>query len=63
MSEYTYEHQICSKCKKLNYCILSPEYDDTIFWLCQDCFLWSIGYADKKDKINELFSRIPDIEK
>jgi len=54
-----YEKTLCSKCKKLNYCIMHPDF---MVFLCQECFCWALGYADKKDKLNLLFKKIPDIE-
>jgi len=54
---YDFERQKCRKCGKINFCVLHD-----LDWYCQDCFCWLLGYADKKDKINLLFSKIPDIE-
>ena len=57
----TYETNFdqCNKCHKMNYCII---HEDFLVPLCQDCFCWALGYADKKDKLNLLFAKIPDIE-
>jgi len=60
MTNYEFQYEKCMKCKKNSYCILDL---DLNMFLCQDCYGWSLGYADKKDKINLLFAKIPDIEK
>ena len=61
MTEYNFQHEECYKCHQINYCIEIP-IQKVFGWLCQDCFCWALGYADKKDKLNLLFAKIPDIE-
>jgi len=59
--EYVTELETCSKCKNINYCVLHP---DANVFLCQKCFCWSLGYADHKDKVNEMYKELgmEDIE-
>ena len=54
MNEMTFERQICTKCKKINYCV-QIEQNYKLVWLCDDCFSWSINYmASKKDEIRKI---------
>jgi ribosomal protein L37AE/L43A len=57
--EYQFEKQICTNCKKPEFCIRKD-----LDWLCQDCFSWSVGFAEQKDMINQIMldSKIEDLE-
>ncbi len=61
MTEYNFQYEECGKCHQNNYCIELPIQNNS-GWLCQDCFCWSVGFADEKDKMKLLFKEIPDIE-
>jgi len=57
-----FEYQICSVCRKPQYCIHWENGNLQMVWLCQNDFCWILGFADKKDKVNLLFAELPDIE-
>ena len=59
--EYNVELETCNKCKKICYCIKHP---DALVFLCENCFLWSIGNAQVKDQIAKIYREfgMEDIE-
>jgi len=49
MTEYTFEHEVCSKCKRKQYCILLGK-----AFFCENCFAWTKEYAHVKDEIRKM---------
>lgn len=58
MTEYQFENQKCTDCKKPRFCIRKD-----LDWLCQECFSWAVGFAEQKDVINEIMAeKLEDLE-
>ncbi len=57
--EYQFERQLCSNCKANEFCIKKD-----LDWLCQECFSWSVGFAETKDMVNQIMEdqHIYDLE-
>ena len=56
----SFERQFCEKCNKLSFCVDTSSLEHTFTkqpkqkWLCDYCFSWLIGNAEKKDEIRQI---------
>ena len=59
----TFEKQQCSKCFKVNFCILHYTKNQGD-WYCNNCYSWVLEDADHKDKVLEIMINcgIEDLE-
>jgi len=51
MTEYDFQREKCAGCGSICFCIQTG-----VRWLCQECFTWSIGYADQKDMVIQIMT-------
>ena len=49
MTYETIEKQMCSTCKKIQFCVLID-----LDWYCEYCYSWTKEYAEVKDKTRKI---------